>query len=98
MDLLAATPREQRMTVVLVTHEAPSPPTPTREVMVRDSRVTTPRDGRTVINLGFRRAVAGGREVVARLAVLAASVAVGVGMLLATVAGINTVHARPAGP
>ncbi|MFI1994950.1 FtsX-like permease family protein [Actinoplanes sp. NPDC020271] len=47
-----------------------------------------------MINLGLRLAIAGGREAIARLAVLAAAVAVGVGMLLATVAGINAVHAQ----
>ncbi|MFI1993399.1 FtsX-like permease family protein [Actinoplanes sp. NPDC020271] len=47
-----------------------------------------------MIGLGLRLAVAGGREAVVRLAVLAAAVAVGVGMLLATVAGINAVHAQ----
>jgi hypothetical protein len=47
-----------------------------------------------VIVLGLRLAVAGGRAAVVRLAVLAAAVALGVGMLLATVAGINAVHAQ----
>lgn len=49
-----------------------------------------------MISLGLRLAVAGGREAITRLVVLAAAVAIGVGMLLATVAGINAVHAQNA--
>ncbi|GAA2873509.1 hypothetical protein Acy02nite_31260 [Actinoplanes cyaneus] len=49
-----------------------------------------------MISLGLRLAVAGGREAVVRLTVLAAAVAAGVGMLLATVAGITAVHAQNA--
>lgn len=44
-----------------------------------------------MISLGLRLAVAGGREAITRLVVLAAAVAIGVGMLLAAVAGINAV-------
>ncbi|BCY11566.1 FtsX-like permease family protein [Actinoplanes sp. L3-i22] len=47
-----------------------------------------------MITLGLRLAVAGGREAVLRLAVLAAAVAIGVGMLLAAVAGVNAVHSQ----
>ncbi|WP_436532235.1 FtsX-like permease family protein [Actinoplanes sp. HUAS TT8] len=47
-----------------------------------------------MISLGLRLAVAGGRPAVTRLTVLAAAVALGVGMLLAAVAGINAVHAQ----
>ncbi|BCJ39372.1 hypothetical protein GCM10010168_63800 [Actinoplanes ianthinogenes] len=47
-----------------------------------------------MIRLGLRLAVAGGREAITRLAVLAAAVAIGVGMLLAAVAGINAVSAQ----
>ncbi|AEV84715.1 ABC transporter permease [Actinoplanes sp. SE50] len=47
-----------------------------------------------MISLGLRLAVAGGREAITRLVVLAAAVAMGVGMLLATIAGINAVHAQ----
>jgi FtsX-like permease family len=46
-----------------------------------------------VIRLGLRLAVAGGREAVIRLVTIAAAVALGVGCLLATVAGIHAVHA-----
>ncbi len=64
-----------------------------------------------MIRLGVRLAVAGGREAVTRLVVIAVAVALGVGLLLATVAGINgvtnqnaryawlnTATAAPAGP
>ena len=47
-----------------------------------------------MIALGLRLAVAGGREAVTRLAVIAAAVAVGVGVLLATIAGVNAVTAQ----
>lgn len=49
-----------------------------------------------MIRFGFRLAVASGREAVARLVVIAAAVAVGVGMLLAVVAGVNAVDAQNA--
>jgi putative ABC transport system ATP-binding protein len=42
MDLLVAGAREQRTTVVLVTHEARVAAYADREIMVRDGRVTTP--------------------------------------------------------
>ncbi|KUL21724.1 FtsX-like permease family protein [Actinoplanes awajinensis] len=47
-----------------------------------------------MIGLGLRLAVSGGREAIVRLAVLAAAVAVGTGMLLVTLAGVNAVHAQ----
>jgi hypothetical protein len=46
-----------------------------------------------VIRLGLRLTVAGGREAAVRLVVIAAAVALGVGLLLATVAGVNAVNA-----
>jgi hypothetical protein len=49
-----------------------------------------------VIGFGLRLAVASGREAVARLVVIAAAVAVGVGLLVATLAGINAVDAQNA--
>src|SRR5207237_10375128 len=52
------------------------------------------RAGPVLIRLGVRRTVNGGREAVARLIVTAAAVALGVGLLLVTVAGINAVHAQ----
>ena len=45
-----------------------------------------------MIRFGLRLAVAGGREAVVRLIVIAAAVALGVGLLVATVAGINAVN------
>jgi hypothetical protein len=49
-----------------------------------------------VIAFGLRLALAGGRETVARLVVIAAAVAVGVGMLLTVVAGTHAVSAQNA--
>jgi hypothetical protein len=47
-----------------------------------------------MIGLGLRLAVAGGREAIVRLVTIAAAVALGVGLLLATLAGINGVNAQ----
>jgi hypothetical protein len=47
-----------------------------------------------VIRLGLRLTLGGGREAAARLVVTAASVAVGVCLLLITLAGINATHAQ----
>jgi hypothetical protein len=47
-----------------------------------------------MIRLGLRLAVAGGREAIIRLVSIAAAVAIGVGLLLATISGINAVHAQ----
>ena len=49
-----------------------------------------------MIRLGLRLAVAGGREAAVRLVVIAAAVALGAGLLLATLAGINAVNAQNA--
>jgi hypothetical protein len=45
-----------------------------------------------MIRLGLRLTLHGGREAVARLAVICAAVAIGVGLLLSTLAGLNAVH------
>jgi hypothetical protein len=47
-----------------------------------------------VIGLGLRLAVAGGREAVTRLAIIAAAVALGVGLLLTTLAAVHAVDAQ----
>jgi FtsX-like permease family protein len=47
-----------------------------------------------MIAFGLRLAVAGGREAITRLVVIAAAVAVGAGLLLATFAGVNAVNAQ----
>jgi hypothetical protein len=47
-----------------------------------------------VISLGLRLTLNGGREAVTRLAVITFAVAIGVGLLLVTVAGINAVDAQ----
>jgi FtsX-like permease family len=49
-----------------------------------------------MIRFGLRLTVAGGREAVTRLAIIAAAVALGVGLLVATLAGINAVSAQNA--
>jgi hypothetical protein len=47
-----------------------------------------------MIGFGLRLAVAGGREALTRLVIIAAAVAVGAGLLLATFAGVNAVNAQ----
>lgn len=47
-----------------------------------------------MIGLGLRLAVAGGREALTRLVIIAAAVAVGAGLLLATIAGVNAVNTQ----
>ncbi|MEU8390251.1 FtsX-like permease family protein [Micromonospora sp. NPDC048843] len=47
-----------------------------------------------MIRFGLRLAVAGGREALTRLVVIAAAVAVGSGLLLTTFAGVNAVNAQ----
>jgi hypothetical protein len=49
-----------------------------------------------MIRFALRLAVAGGKEAAARLVIIAAAVALGVGLLLATLAGINGVNAQNA--
>jgi hypothetical protein len=49
-----------------------------------------------MINLAVRLAVAGGREAVLRLVTIAAAVALGVALLLTTVAGVNGVNSQNA--
>jgi hypothetical protein len=47
-----------------------------------------------MIGFGLRLAVAGGREALTRLVIIAAAVAVGAGLLLATLAGVNAVNTQ----
>jgi hypothetical protein len=47
-----------------------------------------------MIGFGLRLAVAGGREALTRLIIIAAAVAIGAGLLLATLAGVNAVNAQ----
>jgi len=49
-----------------------------------------------MIRLGLRLAVAGGREAITRLALIAIAVAIGVGLLLTTLASINAVNTQNA--
>ncbi|MEV1320821.1 ABC transporter permease [Micromonospora arborensis] len=47
-----------------------------------------------MIRFGLRLALAGGREALTRLVVIAAAVAIGAGLLLTTLAGVNAVNAQ----
>lgn len=49
-----------------------------------------------MIRLGLRLALAGGREAVTRLAMIVIAVAIGVGLLLSTLAGLNAVNTQNA--
>jgi hypothetical protein len=49
-----------------------------------------------MIRLGLRLAVAGGREAIGRLVIIAAAVALGCGLLLTTLGALNGVHAQNA--
>lgn len=49
-----------------------------------------------MIRFGLRLALASGREAAVRLAVIGVAVALGVGLLLATLAGVNAVHTQNA--
>ena len=49
-----------------------------------------------MIRLGLRLAASGGREAVTRLVILAAAVAIGVGLLLTAVSAVNAVNAQNA--
>jgi hypothetical protein len=50
-----------------------------------------------VIRLGLRLTLNGGREAAVRLVITALAVALGVGMLLITLAGINAINAQNGG-
>ena len=87
MDLLVGNAREQGTTVVLVTHEPRVAAYADREVIVRDGRVTPLTvAGPVVIRFGLHLTLRGGREAAVRLVVTAVAVALGVGLLLATLA------------
>ncbi|WP_446219459.1 FtsX-like permease family protein [Micromonospora sp. IBHARD004] len=47
-----------------------------------------------MIGFGLRLALAGGREALTRLVIIAAAVAIGAGLLLATLAGVNAVNTQ----
>jgi hypothetical protein len=49
-----------------------------------------------VIGLGLRLTVAGGKEALTRLAMIAIAVAIGVVLLLTTLAGLNAVNSQNA--
>lgn len=90
-----AAAREQGTTVILVTHEARVAAYADREVIVRDGKVTSLfAAGGIMIAFGLRLTLRGGSEAAARLLVTAAAVALGVGLLLVTLAAINGVNTQ----
>ena len=97
MDLLTAAAREQGTTVVLVTHEPRVAAYADREVIVRDGRVTCPPCGspHDPARAATHACAAAGRRST-RLSRSPLAVAIGVGLLLATLAGINAVNAQNA--
>ena len=97
MELLVAAAREQGTTVVLVTHEPRVAAYADREVIVRDGKVTRarrrPRRDPPRAAADAARRPGGGR---CGSSIIAVAVALGVGMLLITLAGINAVNAQNA--
>ena len=94
MSLMTNAAREEGTTVILVTHEPRVAAYADREVMVRDGLVTSPGVA-AMIRLGLRLTLGSGREAALRVLVTAAAVALGVGLLLAALAGGNGLHAKP---
>ena len=98
MKLLTAAAREQGTTVVLVTHEPRVAAYADREVIVRDGKVTSLSPGPGRLDDPPRpapdpaRRPGGGRPAGRHRA----AVALGVGLLLITLAGINAVNAQNA--
>ena len=96
MDLLVAAAREQGTTVVLVTHEPGSPPTPTARsssATARSARSPGPRRDPPRAAPGGQRRPGGRRPPGSSCAV---AVGLGVGLLLTTLAAINAVNAQNA--
>src|SRR5205807_4727085 len=60
----------------------------------RPGQLAGPGSGLVVMRLGLRLTLAGGREAVVRLIITAMAVAVGVGLLLAALAGMNAINAQ----
>ena len=97
MDLLVGSAREEGTTVILVTHEAPGGRL-RRPRGHRTRRQDRPAPaGRPMIRLGVRLALAGGREAVSGWPSSRRRSALGVGLLLGVVAGINAVNRRTPG-
>ena len=67
-------------------------------MVVRDGKVTVAdrRSSADVIRLGLRLTLGGGKEAAVRLAITAMAVAIGVGLLLITLAGMNAINAQNA--
>ena len=80
-----------------MTHDARVAGYAGREVIVRDGTVSSLTAAAlssgpgTVIRLGLRLAVSGGREAVTRLVIIAAAVGIGAGLLLTAVSAVNAV-------
>ena len=80
--------------MILVTHEPRVAAYADREVIVRDGRRDHDRGGARMIRLGLRLTLGSGREAALRVLVTAAAVALGVGLLLVALAGVNGLHAQ----
>ena len=80
--------------MILVTHEPRVAAYADREVIVRDGKSDHHRGGGRMIRLGLRLTLGSGREAALRVLVTAAAVALGVGLLLAALAGVNGLHAQ----
>ena len=80
--------------MILVTHEPRVAAYADREVIVRDGRVTSTEAAAPMIRLGLRLTLGSGREAALRVLVTAAAVALGVGLLLVALAGVNGLHAQ----
>ena len=94
MGLLTRAAREQGSTVILVTHEPRVAAYADREVIVRDGLGDLDRAGPSMIRLGLRLTLGSGREAALRVLVIAAAVALGVGLLLIALAGMNGLNAQ----
>ena len=86
MDLLVAAARERAPRSCWSPTRPGWPPTPTARSSSATARVSSlsPDRGHAVIRLGLRLTLRGGREAAVRLVVIAAAVALGVGLLLIT--------------
>ena len=98
MELLVGAARQHGTTVVLVTHEARVAAYADREIVVRDGRASPLLPDLVVlmIRLGLRLTLNGGKEAAVRLMITVAAVAIGVGLLLMALAGMNAINAQNA--
>ena len=98
MELLVAATRRQGTTVVLVTHEARVRGVrgPRGHGPRRQGQLFVSRSGPVMMRLGLRLTLNGGKEAAVRLAIIVGAVALGVGLLLIVLAGMNGINAQNA--